>query len=101
MKEKIIKFMNGPTLKKYTAIIKNNKTKKYRKIHFGAKGYEQFKDSTPLKLYTRKNHANKKRRQNYFSRHSGMKNKKKALRKEIKKSKGIYNAKILSHKYLW
>ena len=44
----------------------------------------------------------KKRRDNYFSRHSGgIKNKKKALAKEIRKSKGLYNAKILSHKYLW
>jgi hypothetical protein len=102
MKERIIKFMRGPSDKKYTARIMNKKTKKIRHIHFGAKGYEQYKDSTPLGLYSSKNHGTKKRRDNYFSRHSGgIKNKKKALAKEIRKSKGIYNAKILSHKYLW
>ena len=102
MKERIIKFMKGPSDKKYTARIMHKKTRKIRNIHFGAKGYEQYKDSTPLKLYSSKNHGTKKRRDNYFSRHSGgIKNKKKALAKEIRKSKGIYNAKILSHKYLW
>mgnify|MGYP006085794155 FL=1 len=102
MKERIIKFMRGPGDKKYTARIMHKKTKKIRHIHFGAKGYEQYKDSTPLGLYSSKNHGTKKRRDNYFSRHSGgIKNKKKALAKEIRKSKGIYNAKILSHKYLW
>ena len=101
MKERIIKFMRGPGEKKYTARIMHKKTRKIRHIHFGAKGYEQFKDSTPLGLYSSKNHGTKKRRDNYFSRHSGIKNKKKALAKEIRKSKGLYNAKILSHKYLW
>ena len=102
MKERIVKFMRGPGAKKYTARVMHKKTRKIRHIHFGAKGYEQFKDSTPLKLYSSKNHGTKKRRDNYFSRHSGgIKNKKKALSKEIRKSKGLYNAKILSHKYLW
>ena len=102
MKERIIKFMRGPGDKKYTARIIHKKTRKIRHIHFGAKGYQQYKDSTPLKLYSSKNHGTKKRRDNYFSRHSGgIKNKKKALAKEIRKSKGLYNAKILSHKYLW
>ena len=102
MKERIIKFMRGPGDKKYTARIIHKKTRKIRHIHFGAKGYQQYKDSTPLGLYSSKNHGTKKRRDNYFSRHSGgIKNKKKALEKEIRKSKGLYNAKILSHKYLW
>ena len=39
--------------------------------------------------------------QNYFSRHSGTKNRKKAIQKEKRKSRGNYNAKILSHEYLW
>jgi len=38
---------------------------------------------------------------NYYSRHSGTKNRKKAISKEIKKSNGYYTPKILSHKYLW
>ena len=101
MKEKIVKFKRGPFPKKYTAYVKNNQTKKVRKIHFGDKRYQQYKDRTPLKLYARKNHGTKRRMENYFNRHSGTKNRKKAIEKEINKSNGYYNAKILSHKYLW
>jgi len=101
MKESIIKFEKGPFPKKYTAYIKNRKTKKIRKIHFGDRRYQQYKDRTPLKLYKSKNHKTRKRMQNYFSRHSGTKNREKAIKKEIKKSKDHYTAKILSHKYLW
>ena len=101
MKEKIIKFKKGPFPKKYTAFIKNNKTKKIRKIHFGDSRYQQYKDRTPLKLYSKNNHNTRKRMQNYFNRHSGTKNRKKAIRKEKIKSKGFFNAKILSHIYLW
>jgi len=101
MKETIIKFERGPAKKKYTASIKNKKTKKVRTIHFGASDYAQYKDRTPLKLYAHKNHNTRKRMQNYFSRHSGTKKRGEAIAKEKKKSKGYYNAKILSHKYLW
>ena len=101
MKETIIKFERGPAKKKYTASIKNKKTKKVRTIHFGASDYQQYKDRTPLKLYAHKNHNTRKRMQNYFSRHSGTKKRGEAIAKEKKKSKGYYNAKILSHKYLW
>ena len=38
----------------------NNKTKKTRKINFGDNRYEQFKDRTPLGLYTSKNHERRK-----------------------------------------
>ena len=102
MKEKIIKFERSKIKgKKYTAIIKDKKTKKIRKLHFGASDYPQYKDRTPLKLYAYKNHNTRKRMQNYFSRHSGTKNRGQAIKKEKKKSKGYYNPKILSHIYLW
>ena len=101
MKEKIIKFKKGPFPKKYTVYVKNKKTHKVRRIHFGDQRYEQYKDRTPLKLYARKNHGTRRRMENYFNRHSGEKNRKKAIEKEIIKSKGYYTAKILSHKYLW
>ena len=39
--------------------------------------------------------------QRYFARHSGVKNRTQAIKLEKKKSKGCYNAKILSHVYLW
>lgn len=103
MKEIIVKFSksNNPD-KKYMAYVKNIKTGKIRIIHFGASNYEQYKDRTPLKLYSHKNHSNKKRQHNYYSRHShGISNRKDAIKYEIHKSKGYYNAKILSHIYLW
>lgn len=72
--------------KKYKVVIKRrglrNKT-----VHFGDKRYQQFKDSTPLKIYKSKDHGDKKRQKNYFARHG-------------KKAK-IYTPKYFSHKYLW
>ena len=100
MKESIVKFEKGPGDKKYTAVIKN-KSGKTRVLHFGHKDYEQYKDRTNIGLYTKRNHGNKKRQRNYYNRHSGEKNRKKAIEKEKKKSNGYYNPKILSHIYLW
>ena len=59
MKEKIVKFQKV-LIQKYTATIMNKKTKKTRKIHFGDRRYQQYKDRTPLKLYKHKNHNTKK-----------------------------------------
>lgn len=87
--------------KKYTAKVKNLSTGKIRQIHFGDNRYQQFKDSTKIKKYARKNHGDARRRQNYFSRHSGFKTKQKAVAHEWKKSKGKYTPKLLSHIYLW
>lgn len=102
MEETIVKIIKSTQKsKKYTAIVRDNETKKERKISFGAIGYEQFKDSTPLKLYKSKDHGDPKRKRNYFNRHSGVKTKVEALSNEIAKSGGRYNAKILSHKFLW
>ena len=103
MKEKIIKIQKSKVKgKKYTAKVKNIKTGKTRKINFGALGYQQFKDRTNIKLYKKLNHSNKKRQERYYGRFSkGIKNRKKAIKYEIKKSKGYYNGKILSHIYLW
>ena len=101
MKERIVKFKKGPFPKKYTAIVKNIKTHKTRKINFGDRRYQQYKDRTPLKLYASKNHLTRRRMRNYFNRHSGTKIRSVAIEKEKKKSNGYYNAKILSHEYLW
>lgn len=89
MKEKILQFQKGPPGKKYTALIQDKKTKKTRKIHFGASDYEQFKDRTPLKLYAHKNHNTRKRMQNYFNRHSGTKKRGEAIKLEKKNLKAI------------
>ncbi len=101
-KERIKSIKVSPNKrKKYRAVVSNKKTKKERNIDFGAKGYEQFRDSTKIKKYKSKNHGDSKRRKSYFSRHSKVKSKRKALNKEWSKSRGKYNAKILSHQYLW
>ena len=89
MKEKILKFVKGPPGKKYTAFIQDKKTKKVRKIHFGASDYPQFKDRTPLKLYAYKNHYTRKRMQRYFARHSGNKKKRTSNRNGKKKIKRL------------
>jgi len=102
MQEKIVGIKrSNKKEKKYMAFVKNPSSRKIRTIHFGARDYEQYRDSTKLGLYRSKNHGDKKRRSNYFKRHSGTPNKSQAIRKEIKKSHGKYNPKILSHIYLW
>lgn len=58
-----------------------------RWIHFGARGYPQYRDATPLKLYAKADHRDKDRRGRYYSRHG------KATTKRT--------AKYWSHKYLW
>lgn len=71
------------------------------KIHFGAKGYEQYKDSTGLGIYSKFDHMDKKRRENYFSRHSGgSRTKQAAINYELKRSPKI-TARLLSHMFLW
>lgn len=100
MEETIVKIEKAKAKnKKYSAYIKNKKTGKIKKINFGDSRYENFKDSTPLKLFSNKNHGDKKRRENYFLRHSGTKSKAEAIAKE--KAKGIFTPKLLSHMYLW
>ena len=100
MQETIVKIEKAIAKnKKYSAYVKNKTTGKIRKINFGDSRYEQFKDSTPLKLYSHKNHNDKKRRDNYFSRHSGTKSKQEAIKKE--RASGKYTPKLLSHLYLW
>ena len=81
--------------KKYMAIVDD------KKIHFGDNRFQHYKDRTSLKLYSHLDHNNKKKRMNYFKRHSGVSTKKQALEKELTLSGGKLNAKILSHLYLW
>ena len=101
MLEKIVKFKRGPSPKKYTAVIRNNKTKNIRHLHFGDKNYEQFKDRTGMGLYSHKNHGDRRRQENYYNRHSGVKKRKHAIALEKRRGKGLYTPKLLSHIYLW
>ena len=105
-KETPIKFTKGPSSKKYKVWLRNKSTGKIRTLTFGAKGYEQFRDSTPKSkgggLYTYKDHGDSGRRRGYFSRHSGGRSTKAAaMAYETRKSSGLYTPRLLSHKYLW
>ena len=74
--------------KKYTATLRNKKTKKEVKIHFGGdpKNYEQYYDV--LGYYSSKNHLDKSRRDAYYARHG-------------EEEKGYYSALWLSNNFLW
>ena len=68
--------------KKYKATLPNGKV-----VDFGATGYQQYEDKTPLKLNSNLDHHDKKRRELYYKRHN------------IDYPK--YSADYLSKKYLW
>ena len=75
--------------KKYSAIIRNKKTNKLKKLNFGDNRYKHFFDKTGLKIYTHLNHNDKQRRKNYISRHS------------VFIKKGFYSPSYFSMNFLW
>jgi hypothetical protein len=102
MRETIVRVQKAKAKgKKYTVIVRNNESGKERAIHFGALGYGQFRDSTPLRLYRDGDHGDASRRRSYFLRHSGTATKNSAMKKERAISNGLYTPKLLAHKYLW
>ena len=84
--------------KKYTAIVRDSSTGRERRVNFGDSRYQQFRDSTSLRLYSGKDHGDAKRRRAYFMRHSGVETKDAAIKRE--KTRGI-TPRLLSHMYLW
>lgn len=59
--------------KKYSVYVKNEKTGKPKLIHFGDLKYFHFKDKTPLKLHSKLDHNDKKRRERYLKRAKAIK----------------------------
>lgn len=53
--------------KYYVELLKNGKY--WKSVSFGNNKYEQYKDTTPLKLYSHKDHLDKTRRASYRARH--------------------------------
>lgn len=100
MPERVIKIIKATAKgKKYTAIVRDSVTKKERKVNFGSSINDQYKDLTPLKLYSSKDHGDLKRRKNFLQRMSkGATTKAQALANE--KGDKI-TPKYLSIKYLW
>ena len=85
--------------KKYAAILRNKQTGRTRRVNFGDARYAQYKDLTPLRAFSSKDHGDLARRRDYFRRHSGVAGKSAAVRRE--KAKGIFTPKLLSHMFLW
>jgi hypothetical protein len=59
-----IRFERGTNGKKYTAILQDG-----RRVSFGEVGYQQYRDRTPLKLYSALDHHDEERRRRYYQRH--------------------------------
>ena len=62
--------------KKYDAIIEDKVTKRQQRVSFGDVNYQHYRDSTNLKLYSRLDHNDPKRRANYKARHEKTRHKK-------------------------
>ena len=80
-------WSKGSNKKKYKVVIYDIDGKKRKTVNFGSAPNNQYRDTTPLKLYTNKNHNDKKKRKAYFARH------------KINYPK--YSADWFSKKYLW
>jgi hypothetical protein len=78
----------------YTILKSTRKFKKYMAVfadktvvHFGDNRYGQYKDTTKLKLYSRLDHKDPKRKDSYYARHGV--------------DAALYTPHWFSHKYLW
>jgi len=80
-----LEWLKGSGFKKYKVIIRDGASK--RTIQFGDRRYGQYKDKTPLKLYSSKDTNDLKRRKAYRARHTYEKPK--------------YSAGWFALKYLW
>lgn len=87
--------------KKYMARVLDRRSGATRVLHFGASGYEQYRDRTPLRAFAHADHGDRSRQRNYFKRHSGVGTRAEAIRLEWERTGGVYSPKLLSHIYLW
>jgi hypothetical protein len=60
--------------KKYDALVEDNG--KVKRVPFGDKRYQQYKDTTGIGAYTHLNHNDQKRRELYHKRHANEESKK-------------------------
>ena len=86
---KLLKFEKAKAKnKKYSAILKNTETGRTKKVNFGDKRYQHYKDSTGVGAYSHLNHGDPERRRRYRIRHSKTMGKK-------------FSPSYFSAKYLW
>ncbi len=64
-----VTFERGTGNKKYKATFTNPITNRTNTVLFGDKRYDQWKDQTPLKLYSDRDHNDEKRKKRYYQRH--------------------------------
>ena len=62
--------------KKYDSIIEDKVTKRQQRVPFGDVSFQQYRDTTGLKLYSRLDHNDPKRRAAYKARHEKTRHKK-------------------------
>ena len=74
-----VPFKSQVKNKKYSVYVKSDNKKGYKKISYGDVRYQQFRDSTKLKLYKKLYHNDPKRKKNYFQRHGRTTDKNTAL----------------------
>tara|TARA_R100000951_G_C2580746_1_gene161828 strand:+ start:520 stop:807 length:288 start_codon:yes stop_codon:yes gene_type:complete len=74
-----VPFKSRVKNKKYSVYVKADNKKGYKKISYGDVRYQQFRDSTKLKLYKNLDHNDPKRKKNYFQRHGRTTDKNTAL----------------------
>jgi hypothetical protein len=67
---KFVKFERSKNLEaKYDAILENKQNKRRVRVPFGNRSYEQWRDTTGLKLYSHLDHNDQRRRASYRARH--------------------------------
>lgn len=77
--------------KKYMVVTPSGRT-----IHFGAKGYQQFRDSTGVHAWSHMDHNDPERRKRYRKRHGAIRNKRGVLAHRDPECPAYY-----SWNYLW
>lgn len=88
-------WMEGTGTHKYKIVLYQNmqeykEGKVWKTVQFGARGYQQYHDSTPLKIYAADDHLNEDRRKNYQARHGAQGHQERK-----------YSAAWFSWNYLW
>jgi len=86
-------FKSKSKNKKYSVYVMKNG--KRTLIHFGDKRYQQFRDTTPLRLYKKLDHMDNDRRRRYLQRSRKIRNKKGELTHKDKNSSNYYSIKFL------
>jgi hypothetical protein len=68
----LIGFEPAPFPKKYYAVLRSRAAaSRLKRMPFGDQRYQQYRDQTPLGLFTHLNHGDVVRRRNYRARHAG------------------------------